>query len=291
MSTTDLLAGAAILAITIGTSVPIGAYVARVFRGERTWLDPVLGPIERRLLHLLGVEADASQTWTAYARSLLLSNAAMWVAAWTVVRTQAWLPLNPDGIANMGGSLAFNTTVSFVTNTNLQHYSGETGLSTLAQLLMVTCLQFTSASTGIAALAAVLRALAGSRLTHLGHFYVDAVRGGVRVLLPLALLVGVIGLWQGIPMTLEPAVQATTLEGGTQRIARGMVAAEVAIKQLGTNGGGYFGPNSAHPFENPTPLTNAVQTWAIAVLPMAMIWTALVSGVGFSNGCAEFGPK
>ena len=240
----DLVAIAFTLGVTIASSVPIGHYVARIFQGQRTWLDPLCGPVERLLLRLLRLDVRDTQTWTAFTRSLLVSNAAMWLAAWTIVTAQGWLPLNPDAIGGMTPSLAFNTASSFVTNTNLQHYSGETGLSTLSQLAMVTFLQFVSAATGMAALAAVIRALAGSRLTQVGHFYVDVIRAGVRVLLPLALVVGVIGLWQGIPMTLAGAVRATTLEGETQTIARGMVAAEVAIKQLGTNGGGYFGPNS-----------------------------------------------
>ena len=269
----DLVAIAVTLGVTIASSVPIGHYVARVFQGQRTWLDPLCGPIERLLLSLLRLDVRQTQTWTGYTRSLLVSNAVMWLAALTTVTAQGWLPLNPDAIGGMTPSLAFNTASSFVTNTNLQHYSGETGLSTFSQMAMVTFLQFVSAATGMAALAAVIRALAGSRLTQVGHFYVDAIRASVRVLLPLALVVGVLGLWQGIPMTFGGAVRATTLEGETQTIARGVVAAEVAIKQLGTNGGGYFGPNSAHPFENPTPLTNVVQTWAIAVLPMAMVWT------------------
>jgi K+-transporting ATPase ATPase A chain len=273
MRSADLLGVALLLAFTIATSVPIGRYMARVFQSEPTLLDPVLGPIERLLLRLLRLDASATQDWRAYGATLLASNAVMFAVAMLILRTQAWLPLNPDHIANMAPDLAFNTAASFVTNTNLQHYSGETGLSTFSQMFVVTWLQFVTAATGMAALAAVLRALAGHRVTTLGHFYVDATRASVRVLLPLALVVGTIGLWQGTPMTLEGAVHATTLEGSPQTIARGMVAAEVAIKQLGTNGGGYFGPNSAHPFENPTPLTTIVQLWAIAVLPMAMVWT------------------
>ena len=273
MTTADLAAVTLTLGITVLTSVPLGRYMARVFQGQPTWLDPVVLPIERAILRLVRVAADDSQDWRDYARSLLISNAVMWIVAWTIVTCQAWLPLNPDGIANMTPALAFNTASSFVTNTNLQHYSGETGLSTFAQMFMVTFLQFVTAASGMAALAAVIRALGGSRLTRLGHFYVDVTRASVRILLPLSLAVGTIALWQGTPMTLGGAVHATTLEGTPQTIARGMVAAEVAIKQLGTNGGGYFGPNSAHPFENPTPLTNLVQTWAIAVVPMGMVWT------------------
>jgi K+-transporting ATPase ATPase A chain len=173
----------------------------------------------------------------------------------------------------MEPTLAFNTISSFTTNTNLQHYSGETGLSYFAQMFAITFLQFVTAATGVAACIAIIRGLAGNRLTTLGSFYVDLTRATVRVFLPLAILVGAILLWQGSPMTFEPAAKATTMEGAEQTIARGVVAPVVAIKQLGTNGGGYFGPNSTHPFENSTPLSNFVETWSITVIPMAMVWT------------------
>jgi K+-transporting ATPase ATPase A chain len=170
-------------------------------------------------------------------------------------------------------TLAFNTISSFTTNTNLQHYSGETSLSYLTQMIVITFLQFVTAATGIAACVAIIRALAGNSMKHIGNFYVDLTRATVRVLLPLALLVGTVLIWQGTPMTFEGAVKATTLEGQEQTIARGVVAPEVSIKQLGTNGGGYFGPNSAHPYENPTPISNLAETWSILVIPMAMVWT------------------
>jgi K+-transporting ATPase ATPase A chain len=172
----------------------------------------------------------------------------------------------------MEPTLAFNTISSFVTNTNLQHYSGETGLSYLSQISVITFLQFVTASTGAAASVAVMRGISGHRLSGLGSFYVDVTRATLRVFLPLSLFVAVVVMGQGVPMTLGGAVTARTLEGAGQTIARGAVAPEVAIKQLGTNGGGYFGPNAAHPYENPTPLTNLVETWAIAVIPMAMVW-------------------
>jgi K+-transporting ATPase ATPase A chain len=204
---------------------------------------------------------------------LLFSNIVMWLATFAIVSLQKSLPLNPDGIGNMEPTLAFNTISSFVTNTNLQHYSGETGLSYLTQMIVITFLQFVTAATGVAACVAIMRGLAGSKLQHLGNFYVDLTRATLRVFLPLSIVVGAFVMWQGTPMTFEPAVKATTLEGAEQIIARGVVAPEVAIKQLGTNGGGYFGPNSAHPYENPTPLSNLAETWSIAVIPMAMVWT------------------
>ena len=197
----------------------------------------------------------------------------MWLATWTIVTLQQHLPLNPDGIGNMEPTLAFNTISSFTTNTNLQHYSGETGLSYFSQMFVVTFLQFVTAATGVAACIATIRGLAGNRLTHLGNFYVDLTRATVRVFLPLAVVVSVIVMSQGTPMTFEGAAKATTVEGQEQTIARGVTAGVVSIKQLGTNGGGYFGPNSAHPYENPTPLSNFVETWSIAIIPMAMVWT------------------
>jgi potassium-transporting ATPase potassium-binding subunit len=203
----------------------------------------------------------------------VISNIVMWLATWTIVTLQHGLPLNPDAIANMEPTLAFNTISSFTTNTNLQHYSGETGLSYFSQMFTITFLQFVTAATGIAALVAIIRALGGNRLTQVGSFYVDLTRASVRVLLPLALLVGTLGLWQGNPMSFEGAAKATTVEGQEQTIARGVVAPLVAIKQLGTNGGGYFGPNSTHPFENPTPISNFVETWSITIIPMSMVWT------------------
>ncbi len=269
----EVLAVVFTVLLALVTSVPIGLYIARVFTGERTWLDPLFVPIERLVLRLSGIPAAEQQDWRAYARSLVVSNAWMWLAGFVVVSLQAHLPLNPDGTVNMEPTLAFNTVSSFTTNTNLQHYSGETGLSYLSQMVVITFLQFVTAATGMAALAAIIRALGGNRLTALGNFYVDCARAAVRVLLPLALAVGIVLIWQGTPMTLDGAATATTLEGAEQKIARGVVAAEVAIKQLGTNGGGYFGPNSTHPYENPTPLANLIETWSILVIPMAMVWT------------------
>jgi K+-transporting ATPase ATPase A chain len=272
MSTEYLAVGFTILFL-IATSLPLGRYMAKVFTGQRTIVDPVLVPIEQLLLRLTGVDPRQEQNWKQYSLSLLISNVVMWLATWTVLTLQQYLPLNPDGISNMEPTLAFNTASSFTTNTNLQHYSGETGLSYFSQMFAVTFLQFVTAATGIAACVSLIRALAGSRMMTIGNFYVDLVRANVRLLLPLALIVGTVLMWQGTPMTFQGAATATTVEAAEQTIARGVVAPMVAIKQLGTNGGGYFGPNSTHPFENPTPLANLVETWSILIIPMAMVWT------------------
>jgi K+-transporting ATPase ATPase A chain len=270
---TEILAVVLTVAITIATSIPIGRYMARVFTGRKTLLDPVFVPIERVVLRLSRVDPAEEQDWKAYARSMLVSNAFMWLATFAVVTLQGVLPLNPDGIKTMEPTLAFNTISSFTTNTNLQHYSGETGASYFSQMFAMTFLQFVTAATGMAALAAIIRALGGNRLTKLGNFYVDVTRAAVRILLPLAILVALIFIWQGMPMTFEGAAKATTVEGGEQTIARGPVAAMVAIKQLGTNGGGFFGPNCSHPYENPTPISNLAATWSITIIPMGMVWT------------------
>jgi potassium-transporting ATPase potassium-binding subunit len=261
------------IVVTVLTSLPLGRYIARVFQGERTLLDPIFVPVERLVLRLTGVDPDEGQDWKQYSRSLLVSNVFMWLAGFAIVTLQKWLPWNPDRIGNMEPTLAFNTISSFTTNTNLQHYSGETGLSYLSQILPVTFLQFVTAATGVAAAIAIIRGLGGNRLKQLGNFYVDLTRATVRLFLPLAILVGVVLMWQGSPTTFAPAVEAKTVEGPEQTIARGVVAPMVAIKQLGTNGGGYFGSNSSHPYENPTPLSNLVEIWSILLIPMAMVWT------------------
>src|SRR5215203_220812 len=258
---------------TIATSLPLGLYMFHVFTGRRTFLDPLLVPIERLVLRLTGVDPGEQQDWKRYSFSLLISNVCMWLATWTIVTLQHYLPLNPDHIGNMEPALAFNTISSFTTNTNLQHYSGETGLSYFSQMFVISFLQFVTASTGVAACIAVIRGLAANRLTTLGNFYVDLTRATIRVFLPLALAVSVIAMSQGTPMTFDGAANATTVEGQQQTIARGVTAGVLSIKQLGTNGGGYFGPNSAHPYENPTPFSNFVETWSITIVPMAMVWT------------------
>jgi K+-transporting ATPase ATPase A chain len=271
--TTEFVAVAFTIAFTIVSSLVVGRYMFKVFTGGRTLLDPILVPIERLVLKLIGVDPAEQQDWKRYSVSLLASNVVMWLATFAIVSIQNWLPLNPDGIANMEPTLSFNTISSFTTNTNLQHYSGETGLSYFSQMFVISFLQFVTAATGVAACIATIRGLAGNRLRSIGNFYVDLTRATVRLFLPLAVVVSLIIMWQGTPMTFEGAAQATTLEGPAQTIARGVTAGVVSIKQLGTNGGGYFGPNSAHPFENPTPLSNLAETWSITLIPMAMVWT------------------
>jgi K+-transporting ATPase ATPase A chain len=255
-----------VIAFSVAASWPLGAYMHRV-------LDPPVGrppsTAGRRLRRLLGLQDFAEQKWQAYAVSLLTFNSAMFLVVFAVLTLQHGLPLNPDGKPAMEPILAFNTAVSFVTNTNLQHYSGEAALSYLSQLSLMW-LQFVSAATGLATLVAIARALHG-RPT-MGNFYLDLARGMCFVLLPLAIVLAIFLAISGVPMTFAGAEHVTTLEGAAQIIARGPVAGFMAIKQLGTNGGGFFGPNATHPFENPTYWTNVANSIAIIVLPMASVW-------------------
>jgi len=228
------------------------------------------GHLERLMQKAGGPLAAMDQDWKQYVFSLLLFNAIMFVVVYTILSLQQWLPLNPDGKEALEPSLIFNTTASFTSNTNLQHYSGEVSLSYFSQIFGLMWLQFVSAGTGIAALVALARGLAGR--SNFGNFYSDLMRATFLVLLPTAAIVATILTLGGVVMTLQGAAVATTLEGITQTIARGPAAAFVAIKQLGTNGGGFFGPNSTHPFENATFFTNIVQSISIILIPMACVW-------------------
>jgi K+-transporting ATPase ATPase A chain len=241
-----------------------------------TWaMDPPLiaGRVDRWTMafqRIGGPLARASQDWKQYMVALLASNALMFVVTFAILAFQQYLPLNPDRMGPIEGSLIFNTAASFTTNTNLQDYSGESAMSYLSQLFALMWLQFVSAATGIAALAALARGLAGRET--MGNFFVDLQRATFLVLLPIALIVAPLMVIGGVPMTLQGAAHATTLEGTEQIIARGPVAAFLAIKQLGTNGGGFFGANSTHPFENPNFWTNALSMVGIILIPMASVW-------------------
>jgi K+-transporting ATPase ATPase A chain len=224
-----------------------------------------------RLFHRIGGRLTrAPQDWKAYCISLLVFNAVTFAITFLILGTQQYLPLNPDGKTALEGSLIFNTAASFATNTNLQHYSGEASLSYFSQLFALMWQQFVSAATGIAALVAMARGLSGRKV--LGNFFVDLQRATFLVLLPVAFLVALLNVLGGMPMTLDGSAVATTLEGVAQTIARGPVAAFVTIKQLGTNGGGFFGPNSTHPFENPSFWTSVLSSISIILIPMASVW-------------------
>lgn len=255
------------------TIKPLGLYMARVFSGERTFLSPALGPLERGLYAASGVNANKEQGWLAYTLSMLVFSIPGFVVLYTILRLQAHLPLNAQGFAGMSSDLAFNTAVSFVTNTNWQNYGGETTLSHFSQMAGLTVQNFLSAATGMALAMALTRAFIRSKVSTLGNFWVDMTRATLYVLLPISIVVAIAFVAMGLPQTLETAVTATTLEGAQQVIALGPVASQEAIKQLGTNGGGFFNVNAAHPFENPTVYTNYLNMFAMLSISAALVYT------------------
>lgn len=255
-------------ALTVGGWL-LASLMTRVYAGERTLLSPVLGPVERGFYRLSGIRADASQGWKAYAMVVLVFNLTGFLALYAILRLQGMLPLNPDGIPGMSADLAFNTAISFVTNTNWQAYSGEAQLSYFAQMAGLTVQNFVSAATGMAVGMAVIRGFTGEKGAGLGNFWTDMTRSVLYVLLPLSVVLGLVLILQGVPQTLLGAAHVATVEGADQVIARGPAAAQVAIKQLGTNGGGFFGVNSSHPFENPTILSSMAQCLSILLIPVA----------------------
>ncbi|HSF31807.1 MAG TPA: potassium-transporting ATPase subunit KdpA [Candidatus Tectomicrobia bacterium] len=265
------------IAVYIGLLVllvkPLGLYMARVFSGERTFLDPLLRPIELVIYRISGVEPRQEQHWTTYTAAMLLFNLAGMVLLYALQRLQRVLPLNPQGFGPPSPDSAFNTAVSFTSNTNWQSYTGESTMSYLSQMAGLTMQNFVSAATGIALAIALIRAFARHSAQTLGNFWVDLVRTTLWVLLPLSLVLALVLVWQGLPQNLQAYVDATTLEGGSQVIAQGPVASQLAIKQLGTNGGGFFNANSTHPYENPTPLSNFLEMLAILVIGAALTYT------------------
>ncbi len=260
---------------TLALAYPLGKYIAKVFAGEKTLLDPVFNPMEKIFFRLSGIDASKEMSWKQSMVALLVINAVWFLLGMLILMCQGWLPLNPDGNPSMSAHLAFNTTVSFVSNTNLQHYSGESGVSYLGQLLL-QLFQFISAGTGMAAAAIVFVALKEKTSDKLGNFYNFFVKSCTRILLPLAIIVATILIFRGSPMTFNGKETMLSLQGDTMHVSTGPAASMIAIKQLGTNGGGYFGANSTVPFENPDYLTNIVENSSIFLLA-----TALVFALGF----------
>jgi K+-transporting ATPase ATPase A chain len=250
---------------------PVGSYLVKVFGKEKSRLDRVFGPFERVFYRLMGVKEEEEMGWKKYLGAMLLLNLVMMLLIYAVFRLQKYLPLNPDSIDNMPPALAFNTAISFITNTNWQAYSGENALSYFSQMVAITFPMFTSAATGFAVAVAFIRGLIG-RQDNLGNFYVDITRAITRVFLPLSFIVALVLVFQGIPQTLLGAVQATTIEGAQQTITRGLVASLESIKHIGTNGGGWFGTNAAHPFENPTPVANLIHIICMMLLPTSLVY-------------------
>jgi K+-transporting ATPase ATPase A chain len=257
-------------AIVAVLSPVLGGYMTRVFNGERTFLSPMLQPLEVGLYRLAGIDVTREQHWLTYAIAMLLFNAGGFLLLYGLMRLQALLPFNPVGLSAVPPDLSFNTAISFVTNTNWQNYGGESTMSYLVQMLGLTSQNFLSAATGIALAMALVRGFAQTSARTVGNFWVDVVRCTLYILLPICIPVALFMVWQGIPQTLGGYVDATTLEGAHQTIAVGPVASQVVIKMLGTNGGGFFNANAAHPFENPTALSNFIQMVLIFMIGAAM---------------------
>jgi len=251
----------------------LGRFYYRVMEGERTFLSPVLGPVERICYRLSGVDPQTEQSWKTYALALLAFNLAGFLLLFAILLFQGALPLNPQQLPGMEWSLAFNTAMSFVTNTNWQSYSGEASLSYLSQMVGLTVQNFVSAATGIAVLIAFCRGISRRSTQNLGNFWADMTRATLYGLLPLCLVLALFLVWQGVPQTFAHYVDAVTLQGADQSIPLGPAASQIAIKQLGTNGGGFFGVNSAHPFENPTAWSNLFELVSIILIPVALVFT------------------
>ncbi|MBI4893588.1 MAG: potassium-transporting ATPase subunit KdpA [Acidobacteria bacterium] len=276
MTPNGLLQIAVYFALLVLLTKPMGAFMARVFQGERTFLHPVLAPLERICYRAAGIRPDSEQRWTQYSASLLAFSFVSLVFVYLLQRCQGWLPLNPMGLgaaAPIAPDLAFNTAVSFTTNTNWQAYSGESTLSYLVQMAALAVQNFASAAAGVAVAVALTRGFARQQATSIGNFWVDLTRAVVYLFLPLSLLSALFFCSQGVIQNFAPSTKAVTLEGRPQVIAQGPVASQEAIKMLGTNGGGFFNANSAHPFENPTPLTNLIQMLLIFVIPAGLTYT------------------
>ena len=251
--------------------IPIGNYLYHIASGQRTFADPVFDRVDGGIFKVCGIHPDKGMNWKQYALALLLTNAVMVFVGYLVLRIQ-FLPIfNPNGIGAMEETLSFNTIISFMTNTNLQHYSGESGLSYLSQMLVITYMMFVSAATGYAACIAFVRGLAGTSKDNVGNFYADLVKVNTRVLFPLSIIGGMLLIWQGVPQNFDPNVTVTTIEGTQQDIAMGPVAALEIIKHIGTNGGGFLGANSSTPIENPTIISDLVELYSMMILPGACV--------------------
>ena len=263
----------AFFALVLIPAPALGRFYYKVMEGQRTWLTPVFGPVERVCYRLSGVDADQEQSWQKYALALLAFNLAGFVLLFAILLFQEYLPLNPQKLPGQEWTLAFNTAISFMTNTNWQNYSGEASLSYLSQMVGLTVQNFVSAATGLAVLVALCRGIGRKSTKTLGNFWVDMTRATLYGLLPLCLVFALFLVWQGVPQTFAHYVNAVTMQGVDQVIPLGPAASQIAIKQLGTNGGGFFGVNSAHPFEDPTAWANLFELGAIILIPVALVFT------------------
>jgi K+-transporting ATPase ATPase A chain len=261
-----------VLLVVLALCVPLGAFMARALSGQRNFLSPVLGPVERGLLRVSGIDPNAEQGWLGYTAAVLVFNATGFALLYAILRLQGVLPFNPQGFAGVAPDLAFNTAVSFVTNTNWQSYGGETTMSHFSQMAGLTVQNFLSAATGMALALGMTRAFARSGAATIGNFWVDMTRSTLYVLLPLSIVVALVFVAMGLPQTLDASATATTLEGAKQTIALGPIASQEAIKQLGTNGGGFLNANAAHPFENPTALSDYLNIVCMLSISSALLY-------------------
>ncbi|AZB01751.1 potassium-transporting ATPase subunit KdpA [Chryseobacterium joostei] len=268
---TEILGIIAMFAITLVIGIFLGKYIANVYGYKKTFLDPVFEPIEKLIYKISGINPNRQMNWKQNMYAMLAINLVWFIIGFLLLLNQAWLPLNPDGNPNMSPDLAFNTTISFLVNCNLQHYSGETGVSYLSQLYLMF-LQFVTAATGMAAMAVLFKAFKEKTATELGNFYDYFTKSMIRILVPISIIVAFILSINGSPMTFEGKDHITTLEGQKIDVSRGPVAAFVAIKHLGTNGGGFFGANSAHPLENPNYITNMTEMVTQMIIPFALVF-------------------
>ncbi|MCW8313783.1 potassium-transporting ATPase subunit KdpA [Sphingobacterium sp. InxBP1] len=268
---TEILGIIVMFTFSVLLAIPLGKYIAKVYGGDKTLLDPLFNPVERLFYKISGINTQTEMNWKQQMVAMLTINLVWFLLGMLILMTQGSLPLNPDGNPSMPADLAFNTVISFVVNCNLQHYSGETGLSYIGQYWLMF-LQFVSAGTGMAAAAVLFRAFRDKSTTALGNFYNYFVKSCTRILLPLSFVVAIVLLFEGTPMTFEGKDRITTLQGDVQEISRGPAAAFIPIKHVGTNGGGFYGVNSAHPFENPSYLTNMVEMVAQFIVPLAMVF-------------------
>jgi potassium-transporting ATPase potassium-binding subunit len=268
----DMVQIVVLLALVIASVKPTGSYLFRVFTGDRTLLSPVLGPAERTVYRLTGVDPEGDMTWVGYTGAVLAFSFVSFVVLYVLLRIQGYLPLNPGHAPGMDPALAFNTAASFMTNTNWQNYAGETAVSYLTQMIGLTWHNFMSAAVGLAIAVAFVRGLTRSACRGIGNFWSDLTRAVLYVLLPIAFVMALVLASQGVIQNFAAYTRVTTLEGATQTIAQGPVASQEAIKELGTNGGGFFNANSAHPFENPNPFTNFVEVFAMLLIPAGLTY-------------------
>lgn len=263
---------AAVILLLLLIIKPLGTYIYHVFSNTPNKTDKVFGPVESMIYKISGIKQRQGMTWKKYTVSLIMTNIVLVITGYVILRFQKLLPFNPNGIDNMEPTLSFNTIISFMTNTNLQHYSGETGLTYFSQMAVIIMMMFTSAVTGLVVAIAFIRGITSKGNT-IGNFFEDFVKGHTRLLIPMAIVVTLVLVGLKVPQTLDGTMSITSLEGEKQEIATGPVASLVSIKHLGTNGGGFFGVNSAHPFENPSPLTNVIEILSMWCIPASLTYT------------------